>query len=244
MAENSNIAWTDHTFNPWIGCTHVSEGCRNCYAEILMDHRYGRVEWGAGKPRLRTSEQNWKKPERWNRQAEASGVRTKVFCASLADVFDPEVPEEWRQDLYALIRRTPWLDWQILTKRPELFPPLNEWPPNVWLGVTIEDNRVIHRLEPLMKTEATIRWLSIEPQIGLVTIPHWILKNIDWVIVGGESGAGCREFDPGWGRSLLRQCRRSGTAFFMKQMGGHPDKRDQMEHFPENLRIREFPEVA
>jgi len=128
MSENSKIEWTDHTFNPWIGCTKVSPGCANCYAETLMDTRYGRVEWGKGKPRQRTSEANWRLPRKWNAKwdrdielAEPMGIelrRPRVFCASLADWLDDEVPIEWLADLLALIHATPNLDWLLLSKRP------------------------------------------------------------------------------------------------------------------------------
>src|SRR5690606_31944191 len=112
MAENSKIEWTDHTFNPWIGCTKVGPGCDGCYAENLMDKRYGRVTWGPGEDRARTSPGNWRKPLQWNRQASAAnGERPFVFCASLADVFDNEVDELWRVDLFKLIEQTPNLIW-------------------------------------------------------------------------------------------------------------------------------------
>lgn len=121
--ENSKIEWTDHTFNHWSGCTKVSPGCANCYAESLMDKRLGKVNWGKGNPRQRTSEANWKKPTRWNKIAGCFPMnpRPRVFCASLADWLDPEVPIEWLADLLDLICSTPHLDWLLLTKRPELW---------------------------------------------------------------------------------------------------------------------------
>lgn len=136
MAENSKIEWTDHTFNPWIGCTKVSPGCAHCYAERDFDHRKGRVKWGAGNARERTSADNWKLPLRWNRavqkeiaervrlQAEENApffpvARPRVFCASLADWLDDEVPIEWLADLLDLVRQTPHLDWLLLSKRPQ-----------------------------------------------------------------------------------------------------------------------------
>jgi len=119
MAENSKINWTTHTFNPWIGCTKVSPGCLHCYAETLMDTRYGRVKWGAGNPRSRTAPSNWKKVRSWNNRAGRDGVRPRVFCASLADWLDDEVPLEWLADLLGLISQTTNLDWLMLTKRPE-----------------------------------------------------------------------------------------------------------------------------
>lgn len=127
MGENSKIAWTDHTFNPWIGCARVSAECKNCYAET-MDARYqfgGRINWGKTAPRHRTGEANWRKPLAWNRAAEAAGVRRRVFCASLADVFeDRRDLDPMRDDLWELIRQTPNLDWLLLTKRPEMIPHL------------------------------------------------------------------------------------------------------------------------
>src|SRR5690242_18927228 len=146
MAENSKIEWTDHTFNPWIGCQHVSPGCDHCYAETMMDHRYHRVEWGPHGKRVRTSETNWRKPVQWAKRGRDSGARARVFCASLADVFDNKVDRGWRVDLFNLIKETPELDWLLLTKRPEncekMLP--SDWGngyPNVWLGTTAEDQQ-------------------------------------------------------------------------------------------------------
>lgn len=121
--EYSKIEWTDHTFNPWIGCQHVSPGCDHCDAETMMDHRYGKVEWGPHGERKRTSDANWRQPIKWNAAARAfkkdHGHRPRVFCASLADVFDNKVPLSWREDLFALIRECRRLDWLLLTKRPQ-----------------------------------------------------------------------------------------------------------------------------
>ena len=119
MASNSKIEWTTHTFNPWIGCTEVSPGCAHCYARDMMERRYHRVQWGAGQPRSRTTADYWKQPARWHRQAQASGQRDRVFCASLADWLDDEVPIDWLADLLKLIESTPHLDWLLLTKRIE-----------------------------------------------------------------------------------------------------------------------------
>ena len=146
--KNSKIEWTTHTFNPWIGCQEVSPGCGGgghgapCYAKIMMDTRYRKVQWGPHGDRLRTSEANWKQPPRWAKAARGSGERPRVFCASLADWLDNKAPQEWRVDLAALIGATPELDWLLLTKRPENYKKLAPWketPPNVWLGVTGEN---------------------------------------------------------------------------------------------------------
>ena len=193
MGENSKIEWTDHTWNPWIGCTHVSEGCRNCYAEADFDKRRHVVEWGPGKPRVRTSEANWKKPLAWNRKAEKDGTRPRVFCASLADWLDPEVHLHWFGDLLKLIRQTPHLDWLLLTKRPELWakrleavqPMLNTFnpgcvlaelwmggyaPPNVWIGTTVENQKATARIPHLLDIPAKVHFLSCEPLLGLVDL--------------------------------------------------------------------------
>lgn len=185
--ENSNIEWTDHTFNPWIGCAKVSPGCHHCYAETLMDTRYGRVKWGKGQPRSRTSAANWRKPRQWNKAAEGATQRPRVFCASLADWLDDEVPIEWLAELMDLIRETPNLDWLLLTKRPENFDRLgdaisyaeqdtrywlSEWsggeaPHNVWVGTTVEDQqRADERIPALLDIPARCRFLSCEPLLG------------------------------------------------------------------------------
>lgn len=173
MAENSAIEWTNHTFNPWWGCTAVSAGCDHCYAENL-DRRTGGSHWVPGTARRRTGAKNWHQPLKWNRTAQANGVRARVFCASMADVFDNQVPPEWRADLWQLIRDTPHLDWQLLTKRPQNIRKMlpDDWGDgyaNVWLGTTTEnqpeaDRRIIH----LISIPARVRFLSCEPLIGRV----------------------------------------------------------------------------
>lgn len=184
MSENTNIEWCDHTFNPWEGCQKVGPGCDHCYAET-RNARFGGGQapnWGPGAPRRRTSEANWRKPLQW--QAKAAefmaqhGRRQRVFCASLADVFDNQVPVEWRRDLFALIDQTPDLDWLLLTKRignahamamasnwP--FP----WPRNVWLGATITSQAEADRDIPkLLAVPARVRFLSMEPLLGPVDL--------------------------------------------------------------------------
>ena len=190
--KNTAIEWAHHTFNPWIGCTKVSPACDHCYAENLMGSRMHVVQWGAGQPRKRTSVRNWNDPLRWNAEAERLGVRYRVFCASLADVFDNEVPPLWRQDLFELIGRTPHLDWLLLTKRignakTMMADALSAWPganragmiwqlPNVWLGATICDQAEADRDIPkLLATPAARRFLSMEPLLAQVNLsPCWI----------------------------------------------------------------------
>lgn len=231
MGENSKIEWCDHTFNPWEGCTKVSEGCKNCYAEALTK-RFGRTQWGPTALRRRTSDSNWRKPLAWNRKAEQEGCRYRVFCASLADVFEwnPQV-EEWRFDLFIMIDQTPYLDWLLLTKRPEhimyvLRSEFNSasFPSNVWLGTSVENQAAADKRVPeLLNAPATVRFLSCEPLLGPVDLSQW-LHRISWVIVGGESGTQARPMDPDWARSLRDQCQAAGVPFLFKQWGGRNKK--------------------
>ncbi len=223
MAKNSQIEWCDHTFNPWIGCTKVSPGCLNCYAETLMDHRYRHVKWGKGEPRKLTK--TWKQPIQWNREARLDGPRPKVFCASLADVFDAEVPQEWRKDLWTLIEQTPRLDWLLLTKRIENVSKMTHWevwPKHVWLGVTIENANVAKERLPILATiPAAIKFVSAEPLLSDFDFGD---TPIDWLIAGGESGQNFRPVNIDHIRSLRDQCQNRGVAFFFKQWGGRNPK--------------------
>lgn len=177
MAENSTIEWTTHTFNPWIGCTNVSAACDHCYAEAWAE-RFGQVEWGPHGARKRTSAANWRKPLKWNRQAEGAAERPRVFCASLADVFDnhKSILPDWRADLWQLIRDTPNLDWLLLTKRPQNIQRYlpDDWAggwPNVWLGTTVENQTEAERRIPhLLKTGARVKFLSCEPLQGPIDL--------------------------------------------------------------------------
>jgi protein gp37 len=228
MGENSKIEWCDNTFNPWIGCQKVSPGCDHCYAEAMMDHRYGKVEWGPHGERKRTSDENWKKPLKWNREAGAfkrdHGHRPRVFCASLADVFDNQVPSAWRADLFALIGECDGLDWLLLTKRPQnilkMLP--SDWGdgyPNVWLGVTTEDQAHFdQRWKYLQKIPASLKFISYEPALGPLRLPaHGPFP--DWLISGGESGSGARPVKRQWIRDVIADCRERGIAPFHKQWG-------------------------
>lgn len=193
MGENSAIEWTDHTFNPWIGCQKVGPGCDFCYAEALSRARLG-VPWGPGAERRHTAASTWKMPLRWNRRAAAEGRRYRVFCASLADVFDNAVPPEWRADLFALIRDTPHLDWLLVTKRignaEKMAEAAGGWPTNVWLGATIVNQAEADRDVPKLLTIAgpLLRFLSMEPLLGPVNIEPWVAP---WMA--------CQECDDGEG---------------------------------------------
>ena len=259
MAENSKIEWTDHTFNPWIGCTRVSPACDHCYAEAFVS-RWLKQDFNV---RRRTSRANWRNIEVLDRKAAAQGSRRRVFCASLADVFDNQVPDEWRSDLWALIRATPNLDWLLLTKRPQNISKMlpvawgDGWP-NVSLGATVENQeeaarRVLH----LLSSPAAAYFLSCEPLLGPIDLSRVkvqpdsnetadVLKGwwggankgratrIGQVIVGGESGAGKRPMDLGAARSIRDQCISAGVSFFMKQI-------DKVQPIPDDLMIRQLP---
>ena len=334
MSENSKIEWTDHTFNPWEGCQKVGPGCDHCYAEVRNARFAGgtSINWGPGAPRRRTSPTNWAKPGKWNQRAgimqhaweigvglhggdEAACIaagftkpqRPKVFCASLADVFDNAVDPLWRDDLWQLIWDTPNLDWLLLTKRisnvPAMLPEewgngmIDHWP-HVWLGATIVNQAEADRdIQKLIEVPAVRRFLSMEPLLGAANIAKWLdpwtcsncqhhgsdndsgpckcadcdiesvydesigsdrcpqcgkdngtsndvgpscpnckqsgswerdngfkfdsseKKNIDWVIVGGESGPKARPMHPDWARSLRDQCQAAGVPFLFKQFG-------------------------
>ncbi len=222
MAENSKIEWCNHTFNPWIGCQKVSAACDFCYAEALMDTRLGRAKWGPGQARVRTSEANWKLPYKWDREAAKTGKQVRVFCASLADVFDNAVPGEWRADLWQVIDDTPNLIWLLLTKRPENIRkqvPFHEWQPNVWLGTTAEDQPNYNRRWPhLVGENCSRRFVSYEPALGPLDIGGFDVKP-HWLICGGESGPYARPMHPQWARDIRDQCAGAGVAYFHKQNG-------------------------
>jgi protein gp37 len=226
-----------------------------------MDKRWGKVQWGPQGERKRTSDANWQEPLRWQRKAAADSVnpRRRVFCSSLADIFehrtedfDGDLLDTWRTDLWALIRQTPNLDWLLLTKRPqnivEMTPAAwrtaGRWPHNVWLGTSVESQEYADkRIPELLHVGEMQNFLSIEPLLGPIDITPWI-GALQWVIVGGESGPNARPMQPEWVRSLCDQCTTAGVPFFFKQWGGvHPtanghtlDGKDWHE-FPEFLHV-------
>ncbi|RJE86409.1 phage Gp37/Gp68 family protein [Paracoccus onubensis] len=197
MAENSKIEWTHHTFNPWIGCQKVGPGCDHCYAEAwdARGLQQRETRWGPHAARTRTSAANWRKPLAWDRAAAVAGERRRVFCASLADVFDnhASILPEWRADLWELIAQTPNLDWMLLTKRPGNIGNMLPVPfdferlyPNVWLGCTVVNQEEADRDVPkLLAVPAAIRFLSMEPLLGPVDLRHWI--GVEPVLPGAST---------------------------------------------------------
>lgn len=281
--KESLIAWTDHTFNPWMGCEKVSPGCINCYAETATPSRVFGIKWGAGEPRKRTSVSSWNRVRSLDRKAKKDRIRIKVFCASLSDWLDPAVPSEWLNDLLELIVETPHLDWQLLTKRPEHFQArmnavmaefkgkpgaeiANQWvtfknaPQNVWFGVTAENQETFNsRVMQTTFIPAKLTFLSMEPLLGAVNIDFAIGK-VDWIIVGGESGAAAGSNANGqarackveWINAIVSRAQQIGISVFVKQLGTNAYRMNQLvktthpkggnfEEFPEKLKIREFP---
>src|SRR5215813_9029581 len=228
MAKNSQIEWTHHTFNPWWGCKKVSPACDHCYAE-LWARRMGHDLWGADTPRRFFGEAHWREPLIWNEEARAACRRERVFCASMADVFErrSDLKHE-RERLWKLIEDTPNLDWLVLTKRPQnierMVPWHKDWPLNVWLGTTVETQSLAEKRLPfLLRNAATIRFLSCEPLLGHIDLRQWFKRSgfhpIDWIIVGGESGPRSRPMHPDWALSLLGQCQDSNVPLHFKQWG-------------------------
>jgi protein gp37 len=229
MAKNSKIEWTHHTFNPWWGCERVSPACKHCYAETWA-RRLGLDLWSKGAPRRMLSSAYWRQPLAWDREARESGVRSRVFCASMADVFESRSDlNPVREQLWETISSTPNLDWLLLTKRPQhvsqLVPWGQQWPHNVWLGTTVETQRWADRRAPLLlEHAAVVRFVSCEPLLGPIDLTPWLnpSKNsfgINWVIVGGESGHRARPMNPVWARHLRDQCEAYDVGFHFKQWG-------------------------
>lgn len=229
MSKNSAIEWTHHTFNPWWGCTKISPACDNCYAATWA-RRFKRAEWGPDAARVSASEERWKEPLKWNRDAAARGTRARVFCLSMGDVFEMRSElDPLRGRLWKLIEETPSLDWQLLTKRPGnvlgMVPWTTVWPANVWLGATVEDQKwAARRLPLLVEIPSAVRFVSCEPLLEAIDLTEWLTRvgtrrGIDWVIAGGESGVGARPTGVSAVASLRDQCREAGVPFFFKQWG-------------------------
>jgi protein gp37 len=252
------------TFNPWSGCTKVSEGCAHCYAEAQSLRNPAVLgEWGPAGRRSARVESYWRGPAKWDAAAAALGERRRVFCASNADVFEGDdtmpaaarpVVAAARERLWGVVEATPHLDWLLLTKRPQhvpdMIPPAwlaRGFPPNVWVGASVETRRrAAERLPLLAKIPARVRFASCEPLLEGVSLARVRLDGgyvldalrghargtftrdilpagrVDWVIVGGESGSGARPFALGWARELLAECRAAGTPYFFKQTGEAP----------------------
>jgi len=313
MAAQTSIEWCHHTFNPWIGCLKVHAGCTNCYAESFSK-RTGKAKWGADGTRVKTSDDYWRQPLKWNRAAEKAGERRRVFCASMADVFEdwqgpildhhgarllyegtafdgkpffgpatkvvsrgsrPATMDDLRCGVYALIDATPWLDWLVLTKRPEnvrrMWLPyvlvenadgqrhddVRTFRPNVWIGTSISDRKTAEIWLPrllALRDLTPVLFVSAEPLLGPIDFSY----DVDWVIVGGESGPRARPCRQTWIRDIVRQCADFERPCFVKQFGSNAEegfgvhrklllkdsKGGDPTEWPEDLRVRQFPNMA
>lgn len=215
MSTNSSIEWTESTWNPVTGCTKISLGCKNCYAE-----RMAKRLQAMGQPNYKDGFEvaihehtlllplSWKQPQ-------------TIFVNSMSDLFHDQVPSDFIEKIFGVMQQASWHTFQILTKRTSRLVELNrtiKWPQNVWMGVTVESAEYTNRINDLRLTNASVKFLSLEPLLS--ALPNLNLHGIDWVIVGGESGPGARPIDPNWIKDIRDQCLSSGTPFFFKQWGG------------------------
>lgn len=249
MIRNSNIEWTGPTWNPWQGCVKKSPGCKNCY--MYREKR----RWGQDPAAVvRSAVVTFNKPIQLQREVEAGkrqGIDRLVFTCSWSDWFNPEA-DAWRDEAWDVIRRTPELYYQILTKLPQRIGnnlPLywDEIKSRIWLGVSVETSEYLWRADYLSQFAPAVRFVSMEPLLGPVNLVE-ISDSIDWVIAGGESGEDARRFNPDWARVVRDDCARLGIAFFLKQLGmawakenGLPGKAGKPDEWPEDLRVRQFP---
>jgi protein gp37 len=215
MATQSSIEWTEMTWNPVTGCSKVSEGCRHCYAERLARRlqAMGNPRYAHGF-RVTLHEDLLDLPKQWRRSR-------RIFVNSMSDLFHEDVPEEFLRRVFDTMVACPQHTFQVLTKRSRRLRDLAgrlPWPQNVWMGVSVEDERVVHRIDDLRQVPAAVRFLSCEPLLG--PLDHLDLRGISWVIVGGESGPGARPMRMEWVEAILKQCRKAQVAFFFKQWGG------------------------
>ena len=239
MAEDSRIEWTETTWNPVTGCSKVSPGCAHCYAETFAERWRGvpghPYEHGFD---LQLRPERLEQPIGWRRPR-------VVFVNSMSDLFHEDIPDDYVRDVFDVMRRADHHVFQVLTKREdrlaELAPTL-PWPPNVWMGVTIENRRFVHRADRLRATPAAVRFISAEPLLG--PLDGLRLDGIDWLIAGGESGPRCRPMHLAWARELRERCREHGTAFFLKQLGGHPAKRGGDAALLDGEPWRQMPRMA
>lgn len=258
MSDKSKIEWTEATWNPWYGCIKISPGCKNCYMYREME-RYGRD------PKVVTrSKTKFNDPLLWVKRGQPPKF---CFTCSWSDFFI-ESADAWRPEAWGIIRQTPQITYQILTKRPELIRDRlpADWGDgyeNVWLGTSVESRKYVRRITELTKIKARVLWVSAEPLLDDLSL-RWLsvfhenapyiaqrkgpstdhldgLRRLHWIVVGGESGPECRPMEAAWAREIAAQCKEAGVPFFMKQMGGKADKRGDLADIPEDLHIRQYP---
>jgi protein gp37 len=215
MATNSHIEWTDATWNPVTGCTKISPGCKHCYAERLSKRlqamgqgNYRNAFKVTLQPQMLELPLRWKTPKR-------------IFVNSMSDLFHKDVPTAYIKQVFDVMGRAQWHEYQVLTKRSERVLELSRqlaWVPQIWMGVSVENEDYVDRIDHLRKTDAHVKFLSLEPLLG--PLRKLNLRGIDWAIVGGESGPGARSVNPEWVIEIRDQCLKAGVPFFFKQWGG------------------------
>ena len=220
MATNSPIEWTDATWNPVTGCSKISPGCKHCYAERMANRlkAMGQKNYRNGfevtlQPQMLELPLHWKTPKR-------------IFVNSMSDLFHVDVSLSYIKDVFNVMRRAHWHQFQVLTKRAERIDELSpklKWQPNIWMGVSVENEEYLYRIDHLRKTGAHVKFLSLEPLLG--PLPKMNLRGIDWAIVGGESGPCARPMNADWVTDIRAQCAKAGIAFFFKQWGGVQKKK-------------------
>ena len=239
MASYSSIEWTEATWNPLTGCTKISPGCKHCYAERMAKRlkAMGQANYRNGFT-LTTHDHVVRLPLTWRKPQ-------TVFVNSMSDLFHKHVPRAFVESVFQTMCEADWHRFQVLTKRSgrlaELSPTL-PWPENIWMGVSIETDRYVHRAEHLRSTDAHVKFLSLEPLLG--PLPSLDLTGIDWAIVGGESGPGARPMDLGWVREIRDHCTEMGVPLFLKQLGGFPDKRGAEKALLDGVAWTELPAMA
>lgn len=238
MGNRSGIEWTDATWNPTVGCTKVSPGCRHCYAEV-MHRRLTKMEvekYAEPFSVVRPWAAHVEEPLRWRKPR-------LVFVNSMSDLFHEHLPFDFLRRVFEVMKQACQHRFQVLTKRAERLrelAPRLPWPPNVWMGVSVESAKQVDRVDALRSVPAAVRFLSIEPMLG--PVPDLPLDGIHWVIVGGESGPHARPMDLDWARDIRDQCTRAGAAFFLKQLGGSRDKRGGEQAQLDGRLWRDLPE--
>ncbi|RKU19405.1 hypothetical protein C6503_08075 [Candidatus Poribacteria bacterium] len=224
-SQSSKIEWTESTWNPVRGCTRVSEGCRFCYAERIAARFSGKGMAYEGLAKNTKAGPRWtqqvlpirellNEPLKWKKPR-------RIFVNSMSDLFHEKVKLSYIQEVFAVMKEANWHQFQVLTKRAKRLLEFNaelSWSPNIWMGVSVEDEHVTDRIKALRQTDAHIKFLSLEPLLG--ALPNLELDGIDWVIVGGESGPGAREMEKKWVIDIREQCADADVAFFFKQWGG------------------------
>lgn len=236
MSELSKIEWTDATWNPVRGCNKISPGCKFCYAEVFAERFRGvpghPYEQGFD---LRLVPERLEEPLKWKKPR-------MIFVNSMSDLFHEEVPKQYIKEVFKVMTKAHWHTFQVLTKRSDRLLEIClelEWPSNVWMGVSIESNKYTYRSDDLSQVPAAVRFLSVEPLLEM--IPNLPLNNINWVIVGGESGRNARHMSLEWAQSIKNQCEKAGVAFFLKQLGGRINKRGGDLALLDGRTWREYP---